>query len=809
MEDLRDVHYDAFISYKHSELDSFVAENLHKKLESFKLPKSVLPKVKSGKTRIERVFRDVEELNLSENLSDPINNALKNSDYLIAVCTPRYPKSEWCIKEIEVFLQTHDHEHILVVLAEDEPCNSFPEILTYEEYTHIDENGNSITERRELEPLAADTRGADKKEIVRAIDNAVIKLCSVIFDLNYDDLKQRHRERKFKRMISFFSVAAALILFFAASVTAMLVRISSQKATIQEQYAILQDKYPGTMSDASRRLLGEGRRKDAVYAARSVLPDDPGAPRNSSALSSLYSALGVYGTGDSYEPVCIYDTGGEIMSFEISFDGRYVLIYDMGRISVFESDTAELIISVKSGDDGHYGEMLGGVFCGSDGFIVCSEGGTEYISLIGAGRKMLSGIDPYSAFFSSPDGKITIAYSEDVLKGISPSGETAYVIDLNREFDAQFMDIQDVSFGNGRFCISVLDGNTYYLLVAEEELGRKLANFSGEGNVEIKSALDGDMLYYSVFDYSAYGNKLWTTMYAFDLVTCEEKWEKDIPDLNCIDVCPANGHLYAYGRYFIVVLDKQTGKARNLINTDIPVINGWTEGDRLYLAKSDGEIFVCDEDQDYGNSGDMQTVLSELLMQYTHEEDRYLLLEGATYLIRYSKEGRSGVVAVEDYDLKDNDPFEAVEQMEGSEANEGMAVDRAFYSDDRKYIYVQYHDHSSGIYDAAALERIASPDISESSLCRFEYSDIAGCYILSSLYKSYFLDEEFNVFCTTNCIADSGKDCFILVNALREAYSVPYVSYEDLIKEADDYLNGYEPPERIRQKYNIMLPEGR
>ena len=42
---LENVKYDAFISYRHCELDSFVSENLHKKLENFKLPKSVLKKM--------------------------------------------------------------------------------------------------------------------------------------------------------------------------------------------------------------------------------------------------------------------------------------------------------------------------------------------------------------------------------------------------------------------------------------------------------------------------------------------------------------------------------------------------------------------------------------------------------------------------------------------------------------------------------------------------------------------------------------------------------------------------------------------
>ena len=51
MEELKNIHYDAFISYRHCESDSFVAEKIHRKLESFKLPKSVLPKVKNGKKR--------------------------------------------------------------------------------------------------------------------------------------------------------------------------------------------------------------------------------------------------------------------------------------------------------------------------------------------------------------------------------------------------------------------------------------------------------------------------------------------------------------------------------------------------------------------------------------------------------------------------------------------------------------------------------------------------------------------------------------------------------------------------------------
>ena len=40
--------YDAFISYRHADLDKFVAENLHKQLEAFHLPTNVSKKKAKG-----------------------------------------------------------------------------------------------------------------------------------------------------------------------------------------------------------------------------------------------------------------------------------------------------------------------------------------------------------------------------------------------------------------------------------------------------------------------------------------------------------------------------------------------------------------------------------------------------------------------------------------------------------------------------------------------------------------------------------------------------------------------------------------
>lgn len=73
-----------------------------------------------------------------------------------------------------------------------------------------------------MEPLAADTRGNSKKEILKAMDIAVIKLCAAMFGLNYDDLKQRHREQRIRTLTMIFGSIGAAVLAFAVFATIMI-----------------------------------------------------------------------------------------------------------------------------------------------------------------------------------------------------------------------------------------------------------------------------------------------------------------------------------------------------------------------------------------------------------------------------------------------------------------------------------------------------------------------------------------------------------------------------------------------------------
>lgn len=377
---LENVKYDAFISYRHSDLDKFNAMTIQRKLENFKLPKSLYGKTANGKTKIARVFRDQDELPLASNLSDPIQMALENSEFLIVICTPRLLESQWCAKEIETFIKLHGREHVLAVLAEGEPEQSFPDALRFATKIVLDEKGNEHEETVELEPLAADTRGSNQRERKKMIDDATLRLAAPLFGLNYDDLKQRHKEQRTKKIITIASSIAAVFFIFAMVCMGLALRISSQKNTIEEQYNEIeaknieieannkaitaqneeisaqnetirsqyraeQVKYAESMADVSKELLTKGRKKDALYAIRNAMPstkDGLDIPYTSASERALADALGVYNGEGILTPVACYELNASPKVTRISPDGRHVLILDtQDQFSVFDADTGE------------------------------------------------------------------------------------------------------------------------------------------------------------------------------------------------------------------------------------------------------------------------------------------------------------------------------------------------------------------------------------------------------------------------------------------------------------------------------------
>ena len=189
-------HYNAFISYRHAPADIRVAETVQRSLEHFHIPKKI--QKQTGKKRIQRIFRDKDELPITSNLTDTISHALEVSDYLIVICSTSTKESIWVQREIEFFLRNHSKSQILTVLVDGEdPYEVIPEILQYDVRYVTDDSGRMQQVRYDIEPLSCDFRmpfsKAKKVELPR--------LASAIIGCSYDELMNRRRQYAMRRLI--------------------------------------------------------------------------------------------------------------------------------------------------------------------------------------------------------------------------------------------------------------------------------------------------------------------------------------------------------------------------------------------------------------------------------------------------------------------------------------------------------------------------------------------------------------------------------------------------------------------------------
>lgn len=280
------VTYDAFISYSHSEPDAFVAKKLHSMLERYRVPKKI--QELSGKKKIERVFRDREELPLSSNLASNICEALEHSEYLIVICSPRSLRSEWVQREIETFLLTHGKEKVLTLLVEGEPEEAFPEILCYEEERILRMDGTEEVARKKIEPMAADVRGKDRKETEKKLKEEFLRILAPMLSCTYDTLRQRHRDYVFRRILAAVGGIAVLAILFT-------IYAFHQAAVTDEQYQEARRNQARYLAGISGELLDTGDRTGALKTALAIVPEDedaeePVVPEQMYALNNaLYS----------------------------------------------------------------------------------------------------------------------------------------------------------------------------------------------------------------------------------------------------------------------------------------------------------------------------------------------------------------------------------------------------------------------------------------------------------------------------------------------------------------------------------------
>jgi hypothetical protein len=204
------VKYWALISYSHK--DSAVADWLHKKLETYRVPRSLVGAPSRDGTVPERlipIFRDREELPTSSQLGDNLKRSLEQSRYLVVVCSPAAAQSRWVEEEIRAFKGWKGRDRIIALIASGVPNASdgtendtecFPYSLRFEG------DGVASTPVR-VEPIAADLRPeGDGRE------RAFLKIVAGLLGVGFDDLYQREKRRHQRRQVLVGALAAICLL---------------------------------------------------------------------------------------------------------------------------------------------------------------------------------------------------------------------------------------------------------------------------------------------------------------------------------------------------------------------------------------------------------------------------------------------------------------------------------------------------------------------------------------------------------------------------------------------------------------------
>lgn len=201
--------YRAFISYSHR--DQAFVKRLHRVLESHRLPPKLIGRMTTvGKVprKLGRIFRDREELPASADLGSELREAIRQSMFLIVICSPSSARSEWVNQEILQFKREHGDGRVLALVVDGEPHASelpgreheecFPPNLRYK----MGDDGELSDVL--AEPIAADIRReADGRRL------ATQKLIAGLTGVKLDELVKRETQRRFQRMAILTSVAVA------------------------------------------------------------------------------------------------------------------------------------------------------------------------------------------------------------------------------------------------------------------------------------------------------------------------------------------------------------------------------------------------------------------------------------------------------------------------------------------------------------------------------------------------------------------------------------------------------------------------
>jgi dipeptidyl aminopeptidase/acylaminoacyl peptidase len=390
--------YWAFLSYSHT--DRRWADWLHKALETYRVPRRLVGKEsREGQVpkKVYPIFRDREELPVSADLGVKINEALRESRYLIVICSPRSAQSRWVGEEITTYKKLGREDRILALIVDGEPnaSDGKPGFKAEDECFHeaMRYRWSMDGQRSQVrsEPIAADMRqGKDGKE------NAKLKLLAGLLGVNYDDLKRREQERRIRRLRIVLAVALGLVSAFAAlSVYAWQQKRSAEQTLSRSDFL------------QALRSIDEGNDYDALAQLTRSLSFDRD---NQAAACRLITLLTYH---EHTIPLQRLKHDDSVKSAQFSPDGKRIVTASDKTTRIWDAQTGKLLTDPMK----HDGAVLSAQFS-PDGkrIVTASSDKTARIWDAQTGKPLTDPMKHDDAVLSaqfSPNGKRIVTTSKD------------------------------------------------------------------------------------------------------------------------------------------------------------------------------------------------------------------------------------------------------------------------------------------------------------------------------------------------------------------------------------------------------------
>ena len=808
--------YDAFISYRHCEPDNEIASRLQKKLEGFRLPQEIAKKI--GRTKLNRVFRDETEFAVENDLTHAIDEALANSDYLICICSPEYLKSQWCRKEIASFLRLHDKRHILLVLADGEPMEAFPPEVIYDDVYKVGSDGRPYWTKVLREPLAADCRGENEKERNTNIDKTVLRLIAAILGIGFDDLQQRHRQEEYRHTRNRVPIVFGVLVAFLALVIGFLIRIAGQNVEILKQNEeigrqneIITLKYADTLAATSDNLLRDGKRMDAVYAARLALSAEKNDKYSELATKALVNALGIYDLPNTFgcdNDVLLPCTVSD--DLVVSSNGGYASVKDLDHVRyVVDMKSGAPVLSFEENDDAFF------VFDGEKGFVFKRKDNNYYYFDFAAGTETDLGIN-VANLYSNTEGDGYVIRSGNDFTLYNGSNALWHMNCLDEGFaDASTLELT-VTFVNntGECWIFAADydkKSTSAVIVNMESCSSRKMQIADR--VCFSIVTDGKSIVWKQSEDNSFS--LW-------IMDIDSKATKSM------DV----GYVYgsAVMNDDVVVLSEGSIKVLNKSLEEVAKLDAgmytkaYASGDAIYLIDSDCRLVLV-RNGAYERYNTVSADSKSSWMQLIRNGKLYAAMTGDNHIYSYSfRQSDYMTVAEGGYEELPFSYYNGSSIYENPETSAFvetvMQSETEFQKNRIKTVamcrnaelgLIQLFDGAVYIYNSSTGEKIKTIYSVEGPVNNFFYDQRNGYYYISStnvdVYDEYFK----NIYTIRGCTltgTDNQSGAIVVYainnNGDKSAYFKTHpVTYEKLISLADEYLSGYVPDARVKEKYSL------